>query len=177
MNECLEAFASAAGGLEAALESPGGAFRFGVFLFGAIDGGIGQADHHAPNRPEHARAVGMAHSALILAQGDVQAVVEPAFHSPVAALEGEHPLGLELFEGEAAEQINDLARPLLFLGLRVLAFDPGLQASGQARSWKADLSGRDFQAFQGADLQTAAVALPFEGLGFGRGLRGKNAVG
>ena len=118
----------------------------------------------------------MAYPALILAQSDVQAVVEPAFHNPVAALEREHPLGLELFQGEAAEQINDLASPLHFLGLRVLAFDPGLQASDQPCSWKLDLSGSDFQAFQVSDLQTAAVALPFEGFGLGRRLRGKNAV-
>jgi len=46
----MEAFASAASGLEAALEGAGVAFGLGVLLAGSIDCGIGQADYHAPNR-------------------------------------------------------------------------------------------------------------------------------
>ena len=71
MNERAEAFASAAGGFEAALECAGVAFGLGVFLSRSIDRGIGEADHHAPNRSQQAGGFGRAHSALILAQRDV----------------------------------------------------------------------------------------------------------
>ncbi len=129
MNERVEAFASAASRFEAALKSARVAFGLGVFLSSSIDRGIGQADYHAPNRSQDAGRFGRAHPALILAQRDVQTMVESAFHNPVAALEREHSLGLELFQREAADQIDDFPGPLLFLGLRVLAFDPGFQSS------------------------------------------------
>jgi hypothetical protein len=177
VNERAEAFAPASGGFEAALECAGVAFGLGIFLSRSIDRGIGQADHHAPNRSQHAGGFGRANSALILAQSDVQTMVESAFHNPVAALEREHSFGLELFQRETADQINDFPGPLLFLGLRVLALDPGLQSSDQASSRKDHLGGSDFQAFQASDLQTAAVAFPLEDLGLGCGPRGKKAVG
>lgn len=176
VNESPEAFASTSCGFESALESAGIAFGLGIFLSGSINRGIGQTDDHAPNRAEHARGFGSANSALILAEGDIQTMVESAFHDPVAALEREHPLRLELCQGQAADQINDFPAPLLFLGLRVLALDPGLQSSDQAGSGKDDLGGSHFQAFQGSDLQTAAIAFPLQRLGLGRGPRGKNAV-
>src|SRR5689334_15013080 len=122
-NQSPEAFASASSRFEAALESASVGFGLGVFLSGSIDRGIGQADHHAPNRSQDAGGFGRADSALIFAQRDVQTMVESAFHNPVAPLEGEHSFGLELFQGEAADQINDFPGPLLFLGLRVLALD------------------------------------------------------
>jgi len=177
VNERAEAFASASSRFEAALEGAGVAFGLWVFLSSAIDRGIGQADHHAPNRSQDAGGFGRANSALILAQSDVQTMVESAFHNPVAALEGEHSFGLELFQREAADQINDFPGPLLFLGLRVLALDPGLQSSDQASTRKDHPGGSNFQAFQASDLQAAAVAFPLQHLGLGCGPRGKNSVG
>jgi hypothetical protein len=67
----MEAFASTSGRFEAALEAGGVALGLWVFLSASIDSGIGQADHHAANGPEHARRFGSANSALILAQTDV----------------------------------------------------------------------------------------------------------
>ena len=87
MNERAEAFASAASGFEAALESASVAFGLGGFHSSSIDRGIGQADHHAPNRTQQPGGLGRANSALILAQRDVQTMVESAFHDPVVALE------------------------------------------------------------------------------------------
>ena len=87
MNERAEAFGSASSRSEAALESAGVAFGFGVFLSSSINRGIGQADHHAPNRTQQPGGLGRANSALILAQRDVQTMVESAFHDPVVALE------------------------------------------------------------------------------------------
>ena len=176
MNEGMEALAAAASGFEAALESAGIAFGFGIVLASSIDRSIGQTDHHAPDGPEHAGGSGSANTALIFAQSDIQAMVESAFHDPIATLEGEHPQGLELFQGEAAHQINDLPAPLPFLGPWVLAFDPALQASDQPGSWKNNLRRAHFQTFQASDLQTAAVTFPPEHLGLGGGPRGKNAV-
>jgi len=71
VDECMEAFASTSGRFEAALEAGGVALGLWVFLSASIDSGIGQADHHAANGPEHARRFGSANSALILAQTDV----------------------------------------------------------------------------------------------------------
>jgi len=144
VNKRAEALASASSRFEAALEGAGVAFGLGVFLSNSIDGSIGQADHHAPNRSQDAGGFGCANSALILAQSDVQTMVESAFHDPVAALERGHSFGLELFQGQATDQINDFPGPLLFLDLRILALDPGLQSSSQASSRKDHLGGSDF---------------------------------
>lgn len=104
-------------------------------------------------------------------------MVEAAFHHPVAALEREHPLGLELFPRQAAEQKNHFPAPFLFLGLRVLAFDASLQSRRQPSSRKTHLRGSHFLAAQAADFQTAAVVFPLERPGPVVGRRGKNAVG
>jgi hypothetical protein len=47
-------------------------------------------------------------------------MVQAAFHDPVASLERKHPLGLEFFQGEAAEQVDHFTAPL------AIAFNPGL---------------------------------------------------
>lgn len=167
---------SATSRFEAALESAGIGFGLGIFLTGSIDCGIGQADHHAANGAKDAGGFGSAHSALILAKGDIQTMVESAFHGPIAALEREHPFGLELLQSQAAHQINDFPTPFLFLGLRILALNPSLQSRRQAGSRKDHLCRSDFQAFQASDLQAAAVAFPLEHLGLGGRPRGKNSV-
>ncbi len=176
VNKRVEAFASASGGFKAALKSPSVAFGLRVFLSGSVHGGIGQADHHAPDGPQHARGFGSANSALILAQSDVQTMVEPAFDGPVATLEQEHSLGLELLQGQTAHQIDDLSAPSLFLGLRVLTFDASLQSSDQPGSRKEHPCRSYFQAFQASDLQAAAIVFALDHFGLGRGPRGKNSV-
>ena len=54
-NERVKAFASAACGEELLAEAFGVAFGFGILFAGAIDGGVGQAQNHPPDHPEHQR--------------------------------------------------------------------------------------------------------------------------
>lgn len=156
----MEAFASAAGGFEAALKSACVAFGLGIVPAGPIDRRVGQADHNASNRSQNARCFGGAHPALILPQRDIQTMMQAAFHDPIPSFEREHSLSLELFEGETAHQIYDFAAPFLLFTFALLALDPRLQSSHQPSSGKIDLAGGDFQAFQAANFQPAAVVLP-----------------
>lgn len=95
----MQSLPTAASRAETLLKAIGVAFGFGIFLALAIDGGVSQAEDDSPNRPQDARRSGSAHPALVFPQGDIQTMVQAAFHDPVASLDREHPLGLELFEG------------------------------------------------------------------------------
>jgi len=63
---------------------------------------------------QHPRCLWGAHPPLFLAQRDIQSMVHPAFDDPVAALEREHPLGWQLLEAQAAQQVDHLAAPFAF---------------------------------------------------------------
>ena len=166
----MESFPSASGRTEAILKTACVALCLGILLSRPINRRIGETDHHASNRPQNPRRPESPYSAQILAQSDVQAMVQPTFHHPVASLEREHSLGMEFFQSQTAHQKDSFPRPF------TLALDPCLQSGGQPCSGKADLNRRHFQALQKANLQASAVALPFQNSGFGRGLRGKNSV-
>ena len=86
-NQRVETFSSASRRFEATLECAGGAFGLGVFLSRTIDRSVGQADHHTPYRSQYSRGLGCPNPALILAQSDVQTMVEAAFDDPVSPLE------------------------------------------------------------------------------------------
>lgn len=166
----MEPFATAPSGSEAFLEGGGVALGLGIFLARLIHCGVGQAHHHPSDRSQGPRRVGSAHSALIFMESDVQTMVQSAFNDPVAALESEHPLGLQLVEGQTAQKINHLAVPF------VITLDPALQAGGQPGSRKPRLTGRDLQALQEANLQPAPVVLPLHHAGSRRGDRGEKPV-
>jgi len=163
----MESLATAASGAELFLETAGVCLGLGIFVARTIHCGIGQAHDHAPDCSQHARCLWSAHPALILAQRDVQAMVHPAFDDPIAALEREHPAGLQLIEAQAAQQVDHLAAPFAF------APDPGFEPGGQPSSGKAHLTGRDFHALQRADLQAPPVAFPAHHPGPRRGPWGK----
>lgn len=118
----MESLPPTACGAEAFLEAAGVALGLWILAARLIDRRVGQAHHHPPDGSQHPRGGGVSHPALVLVQRDIQTMVEPALNDPVAALEQEHPLGLQLFEGQTAQKINHLAAPL------ALALDPCLQA-------------------------------------------------
>ena len=169
-NQRVESFTATAGCAEGILKGAGVALGLGIFLSRSIDRRVGQADHHASNRPQNPCWSGSPDPALIFSQGDIQAMVQPAFDHPIGSLEREHPLGLELLQSQAADQVNGFPAPFAF------ALDPCLQSSGQPSSRKAGLARRHFQALQKANFQASAVVLPFQDPGLGCGLRGKNSV-
>jgi hypothetical protein len=119
-NQSVQSLASATSRAEAFLKTAGVALGFRVFLSLPIDRCVSQAHHHSSNRTQNPRCSGGTHPALVFPQRNVQAMVQPAFHNPVASLDGEHPLGLELFQSKAAHQINHFTAPF------ALPLDPRL---------------------------------------------------
>ena len=87
----METLTTAAGGSELFLEGAGVGLGFGIVLARLIHGGVGQTHDYSSDRAKHPRRFGCAHTALVLMEGDVQTMVEPAFNDPVAALEPQHP--------------------------------------------------------------------------------------
>ena len=79
MNESMEVWASASGIFETFLKGAGVGFGFGILFSRTINRRIGQADHDASNPSQDSRRIGSAHPARILSQGDVQAMVQPAY--------------------------------------------------------------------------------------------------
>lgn len=128
MDERVESFASAAGGLEALLKCAGVAFGFRILFSRAIHRRVGKADDDASNRPQHARRFGRAHPALILSQRDVQAVVQSALHHPIAAFERKHSPGLKCLQTQAADQMDDFPAPFNLLVPALLALDSRFQS-------------------------------------------------
>jgi hypothetical protein len=58
-------------------------------LFGLrqCDGRLRYAYDQSPEQAQHQGRVGLAHTAAVLVQGNVQRMVQPAFDDPIAALE------------------------------------------------------------------------------------------
>lgn len=166
----MEALATTTGGEESLPIGFGVGFGFGATLAHLIDRRIGQAEQDASDGAKHARGVGMTHAAEVFLHRDVQAVVKAAFDDPVAALELEHAQGLELIQGEAAHQVNDLLTPL------ALTANAGVQARDQTSARKSHLAGGDFNEFQQPDFRAASVLLLDAGLGLRRGWWGKKPV-
>jgi hypothetical protein len=136
----VETFASTAGAQELLPEGFGIGLGFWIGFAGPVYGGIGEAEHDAPDHAQDQRRIGGAHPAVVLLHADIQAVVQTAFNDPVSPFEAKHSLGLQLLQREAAEQEDDFARPLS------LAFDSGFQAGRQPGSRKAHPAGRHLQA-------------------------------
>ena len=152
------------------MKGAGVAFGFGVFLSRSIDGRIGQTDDDASNGSQNTGGSRMPNPAAILLERDIQTMVQPAFDHPIAAFEREHPLSLELFQGQAAEEIDDFPAPF------AASLNTRLQSGGQASSRKAHLAGGHFQALQTPNLETTAVVFAFECPRALGGPRGENPV-
>jgi len=151
MDERVETFAPPASREEVLTKALGVTFGFGMGFAGAIDGGIGQAQDHASDHPQHPGRIGRAHAAQILLHGDVQTVMQSALNHPITPFELEHPLGLQLIQSQTAQQIDHFARAL------APALDPGLQPRGQSGSRKAHLAGRHLQRLQETDFESSPI--------------------
>ena len=114
--------------------------------------------------------MGRPNPAEVLLHRHVQAMVESALNDPVAALELEHPPGLQLLQRQTAEQKHHFARPVAG------AFNARFQARRQSGPWKAGLAGAHFQALQRPDFQAAPIVFPFDRPGGVAGWRGEKAV-
>ena len=108
---------------------------------------------------------------MVFAQGHIQRVMQAALDDPIATLEFEEACRIELFEGEAADEIND------FGGLLTLAPNPASEPRDGLDSRKAHPLRADFLAIQHSNLVSSPVVLPAHRVGARSGLRGKNAVG
>lgn len=155
------------GGEESLAVGFGVGFGFGLVFAPLIQGGVGQAQDDTSDGAEHTRGIGVAHAAEVFLHGDVQAMMEPAFNHPITALEPKHALGLELLQGEAADEVNDFVAPFAF------AQNTGPQTRDQTRARKTHLGRIDFNQIQDPDFRAAPVLLVDTGLRVRGRLRGK----
>ena len=152
-SERVEALVAAARSEESLAVGFGVCLGLGLALAQLIQGGVGQAQDHAPDRTQDACGIGVAHPAKVFLHRDIQAMMQPAFDHPITALEPEHALGLELPQGEAADEVNDFLAPF------TVAQNTGPQAGHQARARKTHLGRIDFNEIQDADFRAAPVVL------------------
>ena len=110
----------------------GPARLFGLRL---CDGRLRYADHQSPEQAQHQRRLGLAHAAVVFAQGHVQRVVQAALDDPVAALEFEQAPRVQLLQGQTADQIDRLGAFL------AVAPDPPPQPRDGLRPGKPTCSG------------------------------------
>lgn len=139
-NEGVKPLASAAGGEEALAEGLGIGLGLGPTLASLIDGGVRETDDQAADHAEDPRRVRITDPTAVLAQSDIQAVVEAAFDDPVPALERQHALGLQFPQATTADQEHPLGVPV------PVAMRPALQARRHPRSGEAHLGRRHLQA-------------------------------
>lgn len=101
-------------------KSLGVEFGFRISFASLVHRRVGQTEHDPPDRAQDPRGVGRPYPAQVFLQAHVQAVVQAAFNHPVPAFELEQAPRLQLFQAQAADQMDHLARPL------AVALDPGL---------------------------------------------------
>jgi hypothetical protein len=94
-----------------------------------------------------------------------------ALDDPVASLEFEKADGVQLFQGEAADELNDFGR------LVTPASDLPPQPADGLNSGKAHLLWADILANDHPDFESSPVVLPGHGVGVRGGLRGKTLFG
>ena len=114
--------------------------------------------------------LGIADPTVIFAKGYVQSVVQAAFDGPIPPFESEQANGIQLCQGETADEIND------FSGFFALAADASPEPGNGLNPGEAHLLGRNFPAIQHPDFASPPVVLPRHRVGLRRGLRGKNAA-
>ena len=156
---------------EAFLELAGGDAAARLGFAALINPGLCETDHNPAKQTQRKSRLGVTNPAMVFAQGHVQSVMEAALDDPIATFEFEKASGVQLFQREAADEINDFGSFLTF------APDPPPQPGDGLDSRKAHLLRGDFQAIQHPDFVSSPIVLPAHGVGARSGPRGKNAVG
>ncbi len=168
-DQCVEAFRAAVSTGKALLITPHRpACFFGLRLSNRR---LCHAHDQSPKHSQDQRRIGVAHSAAILIQRDVQRVVQSTLDDPIAPLEFDPTQRVQLLQGQAADQIDR------FGCLLALAPHAPSQPRNQPGTGKTDLLRGDFPAFQKPNLTPAAIAFPRQRAGLRRGWRGKNRSG
>jgi len=139
----------------------------GLWCLGFGDGRLRHADHQSAKHPQDQRRIGIAHSAAIFIQGDVQRMMQSALDDPIAPFEFDPAQCVQLLGGQAADQIHR------FGGFVAFAPHATPQSRNEARSGKTDLFRADFPALQNPNLTPAPIVFACQGSGLLRGLRGK----
>ena len=129
-----------------------------------------EANYYPAKQAQGKGRLGIADPTVIFAQGYVQSVVQAAFDDPIAPFESEQASGIQLFQGEAADEINQ------FSAFLALAPNPPPEPGNGLNPGEAHLLGRNFPAIQHSDFASTPVVLPRHRVGLRRGLRGKNAA-
>ena len=102
----MQAVGTTIGAAEALLEFAGGHSALGVECAALGHPHLGKADHHSAKEAQDKGCLGIAHSAVILAQGHIQGVMEGALNDPVTAFELEEARRIHRFQRETADQVN-----------------------------------------------------------------------
>lgn len=131
--ERVQAFRAAIAVVKLLLEVSSAGSGAGLDFAEFLQPDLGEANHDPPKQAQHQGGFWVAHPALILSQGDVEGVVQGALNHPVAALEFEESSRIELVEGVAANQANDLG------GFLALALHPPFEPRNGLGSRKARL--------------------------------------
>ena len=144
---------------ETFLELAGGGPAAGINFTAFLQPDLGEADHHPAQQAQRKGRLGVAHPAVILAQGYIQGMVQAALDDPIAPLEFEKARRIQLFERQAADEIND------FGGLFTLAPNPAPQLGDALNSGKAHLLWAGLPAIQHPDFVPPPVVLAGHGVG------------
>ena len=155
---------------EALLELAGGGPAAGIDFTAFLQPDLCETDHDPAEQAQRKGRLGVVDPAVIFTQRHVQSVMQAALDDPVAPLEFEKADGIQLLQGEAADEIND------FGGLVTLAPDPTPQPGDGLNSGKAHLLWAGIPESDHPDFVSSPVVLPGHGVGVRGGLRGKNAV-
>ena len=95
------------------LELPGGGARAGIFLAPTCQPNLLKAHDHTAEQAQPHGGIALAHPTLILRQGHIQRVRQPALNDPIAPLEFEDARRRQLVECQAADQVNDFGALLI----------------------------------------------------------------
>ena len=152
------------------MELAGGGPAAGIDFTAFLQPDLCETDHYPAEQAQGKGRLRVVDPAVIFAQGHVQGVMQAALDDPVAPLEFEKADGVQLFQGEAADEISD------FSGLFALAPDPAPQPGDGLNSGKAHLLWAGILTIDHPDFVSSPVVLPGHGVGVRRGRRGKNAV-
>jgi hypothetical protein len=155
---------------EAFLELAGGGPTARIEFAAFLQPDLCETNHYPAQQAQGKGRLGVTDPALIFTQRHVQGVMQAALDDPVASFEFEKAQRIQLWEGEAADEIDD------FGGLFTLASDPTPQSRYGLNSGKAHLLRVGILAVQDPDFVSPPVVLPRHGVGGRGGRRGKNAA-
>ena len=169
-DEGLQALGSAIATKKALLEFACGSAAERVKFTALFQPSLREAYDEPAKEAQGKGRLGMTNPTVIFAQGYVQSVVQAAFDNPIAPLEFEQASGIQLCQGETADEING------FSGFLALAADASPKPGNGLNSGEAHLLRGNFLAIQHPDFASPPVVLAGHRVGLRRGLRGKNAA-